>query len=59
MTASGFWPGIADGCILDRNTEKSINEAGFSRVWAKNIRFAEDSLLMAPIRPQVYGVATK
>lgn len=51
----GFWRLIGDGCTLDRETWRTIEEAGFESCRIE--RFEADNVPIA--RPHIAGIATK
>jgi len=66
LMVGGFWPFMADGCCLDRATDKAIETAGFGKVEQKKFQLPipEDTQItfkvFGPIlKPHVMGVATK
>ena len=59
---SGVWPGLNDGCLLNRELKKEVEEAGFSRVELVSCKFEMKPWFLAyvsPIKFGLYGWATK
>jgi len=62
MTNFGIWPGLFDGCCLNRELKSDIDEAGFSKVEAVHFKSQMNPwffLYKNPIPYAVYGWATK
>lgn len=66
LMLGGFWPFMADGCCLDRDTDKQVISAGFTTVDQKNFELPIPSdapitfKMFGPIlKPHLMGVATK
>ena len=56
LMTGGFWPFLYDNCCVDRQTDKAIEEAGFSKLELKKIELKK----LGPIlKPHVMGIATK
>ncbi len=53
------WRFFADGCEPGREIGKAIEEAGFANVEYKNIMQEGPGIILAIIRPHIFGVATK
>ena len=66
LMMGGFWPFMADGCCLDRDTDRQVLSAGFQKVDQKKFELPIPSdspiifKMFGPIlKPHVMGVATK
>lgn len=66
LMTGGFWSFMADGCCLDRDTDRQVLTAGFDKVDQKKFELPIPSgapitfKMFGPIlRPHVMGVATK
>ncbi len=52
-----FWKVAADGCILDRDTEKLFLDAGFDSIIYEKFRM--NPRFLCPVSPHIYGTAVK
>jgi len=66
LMTGGFWPFMADGCCLDRATDKTVKKAEFAQVNQKKflLPISEKAslgfrVIGSLLRPHLMGVATK
>jgi len=59
LTGAGVWPFLFDGCHLNRDALRDIQDAGFSEVKHKKKYAPRNSFIFQVVSPMVMGVATK
>ncbi|XP_037079761.1 methyltransferase-like protein 7A [Pollicipes pollicipes] len=67
LSDSGLWPLLFDGCVLNRDVEPVLTAVGFSAIEHHTVLVAENkarprsspSVVVSPVNPILYGVATK
>ena len=62
VSESGIWPTLFDGCRLNREIQREVDRAGFSRVEMVNCDFEMKPwffFYMNPVKFALYGWATK
>jgi len=59
LTVTGVWPGLCDGCCLNRETHQKIDAAGFSSVKYEKKYAPLNHPIFDIVNPMVMGVACK
>lgn len=59
LTKSGIWPGILDGCHLNRKTYDDVNEAGFTEVQLEKTHIKDPKGVGYFVASLSVGAATK
>jgi len=59
LTYTGIWPTLMDGCMLNRQSNYDINDAGFSEVQMEKKYAPIDQIPFNLVNSMIVGVATK